>query len=103
MNNAISEINKLEEKYGEEFNWGTALNPEYFEAELKRETTIAPFKSVKTIARSCSNDDVLFVLDDEVYRIYHLTYSGGKPRYQEFNDVQTVVDYIEKQFINEYM
>lgn len=103
MYNVISEINKLEEKYGEEFNWGTDLKPEYFEAELKRETTIAPFKRVRALARSYSNDDVLFVLDDEVYRIYHLTYSGGKPRYQEFNDGQAVVDYIEKQFINEYM
>ncbi|PWT28910.1 hypothetical protein [Butyrivibrio fibrisolvens] len=103
MNNVISEINKLEEKYGEEFNWGTEFNPECFEAELKRETTITPFKSVKTIARSYSNDDVLFVLDDEIYRIYHLTYSGGNPRYQEFADGQAVVDYIEKQFINEYM
>ena len=33
MYNVISEINKLEEKYGEEFNWGTDLKPEYFEAE----------------------------------------------------------------------
>ncbi|SHH14857.1 hypothetical protein SAMN02745229_00356 [Butyrivibrio fibrisolvens DSM 3071] len=103
MYNVISEINKLEEKYGEEFNWGTDLKPEYFETELKRETTIAPFKSVKAIARSYSNDDVLFVLDDEVYRIYHLTYSGGNPRYQEFTDGQAAVDYIEKRFLNEYL
>lgn len=37
MNNVISEINKLEAKYVEEFNWGTDLKPEYFEAELKRD------------------------------------------------------------------
>lgn len=37
MYNVINEINKLEEKYGEEFNWGTDLKPEYFEAELKRD------------------------------------------------------------------
>lgn len=103
MYNVISEISKLEAKYGEEFNWGTDLKPEYFDAELKRETTIAPFKSVKALARSYSKDDVLFILDDEVYRIYHLTYSGGNPRYQEFADGQAVVDYIENLFINEYL
>lgn len=102
MNNIIKEINKLEEKYGEEFNWGTELNAEFFENELKSETSIKPYNEAKALARSYSSDDVLFVIDDEVYRIYHLTFSSGKPRYQEFVDGQAAVDYIEKQFIKEY-
>lgn len=101
MYDVVSEIRKLEEKYGEEFNWGTELKNEFFENELKKEAVLAPNSSVKAIARCYYNDDVLFVLDDKVYRIYHLTYSGGKPRYQEFIDGGAVVDYIEKDF-NDY-
>ena len=98
----ISAIKHLEEKYGEEFNWGTELKNEFFEAELKKETALLPYTYAKALARSYSNDDVLFGLDDEVYRIYHLTYSGGKPGYQEFIDGEAVVEYIEKQFVEEY-
>lgn len=101
MYDVISEIRKLEEKYGEDFNWGTELKNEFFENELKKEAVLAPSSNVKAIARSYSNDDVLFVLDDKVYRIYHLTYSGGKPGYQEFMDGKAAVDYIENDF-NDY-
>ena len=93
MYDVVSEIRKLEEKYGEDFNWGTELKSESFENELKKEAVLAPNLSVKAIARSYSNDDVLYVLGDKVYRIYHLTYSGGKPRYKEFIDGKAAVDY----------
>ena len=101
MYDVTNEIRRLEEKYGEEFNWGTELKNEFFENELKKEAVLASSSNAKAIARSYSNDDVLFVLDDKVYRIYHLTYSGGKPRYQEFIDGKAAVDYIEKDF-NDY-
>lgn len=101
MYDVVNEIRKLEEKYGEDFNWGTELKNEFFENELKKEADLATNSSVKAIARSYSNDDVLFVLDDKVYRIYHLTYSGGNPRYKEFIDGKAAVDYIEKDF-NDY-
>lgn len=103
MYDVINEIRKLEEKYGEEFNWGTELKSEFFENELKKEVVLLSDSNVKAIARSYSNDDVLFVLDDKVYRIYHLTYSGGTPRYQEFIDGKTAVDYIEKAYIEDYL
>ena len=55
-------------------------------------------KSVYAVARSDSNDDVLYLLcgdsRGDVYRIYHLTYSNknkeGYPRYEEFVSIQAV-------------
>ncbi|WP_242840797.1 hypothetical protein [Butyrivibrio proteoclasticus] len=102
MYDVIDEIRKLEEKYGEDFNWGTDFKNEFFESELRKELALEPSFNVKAIARSYSNDDVLFEYDDKVFRIYHLTYSGGEPRYQEFTDGRAVVDYIERQFVEEY-
>ena len=50
---------------------------------------------------------VLFMLDNNIYRIYHLTYSthneNGFPRFMEFVDINKVITYIEKQFIEEYL
>lgn len=41
----------------------------------------------------------------DVYRIYHLTYSytntNEYPSYQEFVGIESVRDYIEKQYIEE--
>lgn len=102
MYDVIDEIRKLEEKYGEDFNWGTELKSEFFENELRKELSLSPNFSIKALARSYSNDDALFVFDDKFFRIYHLTYSGGKPRYQEFADGRAAVDFIERQFVEEY-
>lgn len=103
MYDVIVEIRKLEEKYGEDYNWGIELKSEFFENELKKEAVFASNSSVKAIARSYSDDEVLFTIDDKVYRIYHLTYSGGEPRYQEFIDGRAAVDYIEKQYLEEFL
>ncbi len=54
MYDVISEIRKLEEKYGEDFNWGTELKNVFFENELKKEAVLAPSSNVKAIARSYS-------------------------------------------------
>ena len=104
MFDVIREINKLEEKYGEEFNWGTEIDRKYYQRELEKEMVLEPlpFLDVKALAKSYSNDDVLFLLDSKVYRIYHLTYSDGEPRYTEFLDGEKVVEYIEKRFVDEY-
>ncbi|WP_051563430.1 hypothetical protein [Butyrivibrio sp. LB2008] len=99
----IAEVNKLELKYGDEFNWGTDMDNAFFEKELIKELVISPNSNVKALARSYSDDDVLFLLDEEVYRIYHLTYSVGTPRYIEFADGKSAVEYIEKQFVEEYL
>ena len=99
----IAEINNLEQKYCEAFNWGTDMDNVFFEKELRKELVISPNSNVKALARSYSNDDVLFLLDEEIYRIYHLTYSVGTPRYIDFADGKSAVEYIEKQFVEEYL
>ena len=102
MFDIIREINNLEKKYGEEFNWGTEINREFYQSELVKETVLAPYQNVIALAKSYSNDDVLFLLDNKVYRIYHLAYSDGEPRYTESHDGEKVVEYIEKRFVDEY-
>lgn len=107
-------IKELEEKYGEDFNWGIISDSKnYFVNELKSELSNAD--SVKNaeviaLARSYSNDDVLFLIenkDKKVYRIYHLTYSKcnakGFPRYTEFEDINSIREYLEKEFISDFI
>ena len=98
----INEINKLSEKYGDEFNWGTVPENNTFVRELLDETNISDYCSIEAIAHSYSNDDVLFLFNNMVYRIYHLTYSKhnieGFPKYVEFTDGKAVIGYLEKQF-----
>ena len=103
----------LSDKYGVAFHWRTLPPADtYFVKELKRDLGSAhPIfsKSVHAIARSDSNDDVLYRFGDDsgkvVYRVYHLTYSGknpdGYPRYKEFADIQAVKAYIEEQLVHE--
>ena len=101
----ISEFNHLCDKYGEDFNWGLVPKENGFVSELVKETNISQYNEIKAIARSYSCDDVLFVFDNHIYRIYHLTYSAnnrdGFPQYKEFTDAKEVFVYIENQFIEE--
>ena len=107
MFSIISEISRLCNKYGEDFNWGIIPEENGFVKELEKETDICQYSDVKAIARSYSCDDVLFMLDNNIYRIYHLTYSNhngdGFPRYKEFVDAKKVLAYIENQFVEEYL
>ncbi|WP_026658225.1 hypothetical protein [Butyrivibrio sp. AC2005] len=103
MFDIIYEINRIEEKYGDDFNWGTDINRDYFQKQLARESDLTPYQEVKVLAKCYSNDDVLFLLDDKVYRIYHLTYFNCEARYIEFQNGKDVVGYIEKQYIDEYL
>lgn len=97
----INEINKLSEKYGDEFNWGIVPENNTFVRQLLYETNISDYCSIEAIARSYSNDDVLFLFNNKVYRIYHLTYSEhnieGFPQYVEFTNGKAVIEYLEKQ------
>jgi len=103
----ISEINRLCDKYGADFNWGIVAKENRFAVELKRETDISRDNEVIAIARSYSCDEVLFLFDNSIYRIYHLTYStnnvNGFPKYIEFLNGQKVIEYIEKKYIEEYL
>ena len=107
----------LFDKYGEEFNWMVIPHTKAegaLVAELKREIGIEHFlygKTIYAVAKCESNDDVLYVTDNElgedIYYIFHLTYSecnvNGFPRYKEFKDIHTVKEYLEQSFIENYM
>ncbi len=107
MNEIISEISYLCDKYGDDFDWGIVPLENRFVDELKRETDISRYNEVVAIARSYSCDEVLFLFDNNIYRIYHLTYStnneNGFPRYTEFFDGKKVIEYIERKYIEEYL
>ena len=107
MIDIISEISRLCDKYGEDFNWGLVSQENGFVRELKKETDVSRYDEVKAIARSYSCDEVLFLFDNKIYRFYHLTYStnnlNGFPRYKEFLDAEKVIEYIENQFVEEYL
>ncbi len=102
----------LTDKYGEEFNWSVISfsKTEYFVNELKDELgqeNIIFSNRICAIAHNDSNDDVLYLLENDsmkyVYRIYHLTYSKKNernyPEYKEFADIQAVMKYIEDTLI----
>lgn len=96
------------EKYGEDFNWYMIpFSNHYFIDELLSELgQDRESNSVYSIAKCESNDNVLFLVDD-VFRIYHLTYSkdnaSGFPRYLEFGDLTSAMNHIEKEYVDEYM
>ena len=107
----------LFEKYGDEFNWRMIPLTESqgaFIDELKRElgeeNDVFQDK-VYAVAKCDSNDDVLFLVCngsvEGLWRIYHLSYtsdnSPGFPRYKEFSSRKAVGDFIENQFINEFL
>ena len=104
-------ITALAEEYGEDFNW--SLIPEtnnYYITELKKELGADnPLfqNSIRAIAKCESNDDVLYVLNDDMLRIYHLTYSEnnseGYPKYKEFSSVKAAAEYIQNKFVKEFL
>lgn len=109
-------LDDLAHEYGEDFNWHMIpFSDKFFVNELKKELeTNDPFLSngVYAVAKCDSNDDVLFVSGDktgtkEIWRIYHLTYSHNKssgfPVYQEFDSRKATAEYIQNQFIEEYL
>ncbi len=100
----------FEEKYNGDFNW--SLIPEtnnYYITELKKELGADnPLfqNSIRAIAKCESNDDVLYVLNGDIWRIYHLTYSAnnseGYPKYKEFSSIKAAAEYIQDRFLKEY-
>ena len=84
-----------------------------FVNELKSELSnddVVKNADVIALAKSYSNDDVLFLIENnakKVYRIYHLTYSKcnakGFHRYIEFEDINSIREYLEKEFISDFI
>ena len=46
MNDVINGINRLHEKYGEEFSWGILTNGSSFVNELRKETDISIYTDI---------------------------------------------------------
>ncbi len=102
----------FDDKYGDEFNWGIISHrASYFAEELKKEVgDNDPIfqKDITAVARSYSADDVLFLVDNQkdTYRIYHLTYSHKEDkflRFVELENIEKVKEFLESQFIDEYL
>ena len=106
-------ISGLYEEYGEDFNWHIipfAESNGSFVYELKKELNSRDafiLTGTYAVAKCDSNDDVLFLNANNVWRIYHLTYSAhnetGFPKYIEFPDRKAVGLYIQKRYIEEYL
>ena len=101
-------LKKLQEKHGDEFNWGVVEDDNYLLDELSSElTSDHPLygKARKALARCYSQDDVLFLLNDNSYANVHLTYSknniGGCPSHIVFPDLQSAIDNIEEEYLEE--
>lgn len=101
-------------KYGDEFNWHMIpLSNGTFVAELKREVGESHFlykNKIYAVAKCDANDDVLYVTGNngvDEYYIFHLTYSennlGGFPKCQKFVSIEEVKEFVEKQFVEEYL
>lgn len=66
--------------------------------------------SIYAVAKCEANDDVLYVCghdgQNDIYRIYHLTYTHNPndyPKYVELAGIEKVHQYIEKQYIDNYL
>lgn len=95
----------FDQKYGNDFNWFVLDYDSTFVNELKHELGIKfANSSVSSIAKCESNDNVLFLFEN-VYRIYHLTYSNNSSNlsYIEFIDLDSAMKYIEKDYTENYL
>lgn len=95
----------LFDKYGEDFPWHMiplSQSSGAFAEELKKEIGKGHslyHKKVWAVAKCESNDDVLYVTEDEIYYIFHLAYSTqnleGFPKYEKFADIYAVKEFFE--------
>lgn len=113
-NMTIEEIMyQLDKEYGEDFNWELiplSQSNGHFADELKREldeNDLFLKNKIWAVAKCTSNDDVLYLGEGDIWRIYHLTYSSsnenGFPKYVEFNSRKSAAEYIQNQFKTEFL
>ena len=100
-------IKRLIEKYGDDFNWWIPDNMEYLNKEIQNELVTGhelKGKDLKAVAKCEVNDDVLFQGKNKVY-IVHLIWNKGNnkfPRYIEFSNLEQAINFIEKEYVDEY-
>ena len=100
-------IKKLIEKYGNDFNWWVPDSMEYLNSEIQKELVTGhelKGKDLKAIAKCEYNDNALFQGRDRVYIVHLLWNKGDKkfPRYIEFLNLEDAINYIEKEYVDEY-
>ncbi len=101
----------LYKKYGNQFNWRPiSFSDQFFINELNLELTSNHplYGKIKwAVARSISNDDVLFLDENNKWYIIHLTYSKsnslGYPKFKEFLDLDNVMQFIEEEYELDYL
>ena len=97
------------DKYGDNFNWILVpFSSKSLVDELNKELGDTKFThTIYAVAKCESNDDVLFLVEENDYRIYHLTYSKnnteGYPRFISFDGRQSAINYIEKEYVENYL
>ena len=103
------------EKYGDEFHWHLLPSPDTgFVSQLRRELGSAhPLsgRNIQAVAKCDARDDVLFFVDgggaEGGYYIFHLAYapySGDRfPRHIHFPELRAAAEFIEQDFIQEYL
>ena len=100
---------KLIGKYGDNFNWTLVpFSNNSFVDELNKELGDNKFTHpIFAVAKCEANDDVLFLIEEDDYRIYHLTYSknniNGYPRFILFDGRLSAINYIEKEYVDNYL
>lgn len=98
--------------FGEEFDWRllTTSEKDYYQKEFRQEIQNEhPLYNIicHAIAKRYSKDDVLFVLENDKWIILHLTFSSnnsrGWPKFEMFENCDTVLDFIERQYSIEFL
>lgn len=81
-------IKKLIQKYGDDFNWWVPDSMEYLNCEIQKELVTGHELKGK----------------DRVYIVHLLWNKGDKnfPRYIEFLNLEHAINYIEKEYVDEY-
>ncbi|MDE6209975.1 MAG: hypothetical protein K2M73_09930 [Lachnospiraceae bacterium] len=104
---------ELCQKYGDDFIWRLLpFSDKYFVNELRLELGEHCLfdEPIYAVAKCEANDDVLYVCDNDgkndIYRIYHLTYNHSSidlTKYIELIGIDKVKQYIEQQYIENYL
>lgn len=93
----------FEEKYRDDFNWMCISSDSFVEELRQKLEDKRSLNPITAIAKCELNDDVLFQMDG-IYRIYHLTYvrKADSLRCLEFKNLSEAMDYIEKDYVENY-
>ena len=115
MNEAEKTLENLIKKYQTDgFPWKLVLKSQLendvflteLHSELSETHSLFNRKICRSVAKSCANDDVLFLSEDGKWLIVHLTYTktnfANSPRFIEFLTLEDAVKHIEDEHLSSY-